>query len=82
MELKRSGRHEFKEIGWKEHHGIQNIGTEDSKGNAIVAKTKVLRIWERYITELYDRLNQTENLEVVTEKEVDASRGRPLYFAK
>jgi len=53
-----------KEIGLKEHHGIQNIGTEDSKGNTIVDKTKALRIWERYIAELYDRPNRPENLEV------------------
>ena len=71
-----------KEIGWKEHHRIQTIGTEDSKGNTIVNMTKVLRIWERYIAELYDRPNQPESLEVETEKEVDAGRGRSLYFGK
>jgi hypothetical protein len=40
-----------KQIGGKKHHGIHNIGTEKSKGNTIVDKTKVLRIWERYIAE-------------------------------
>jgi hypothetical protein len=28
----------MKEQGWKENHGIQNIGIEDSKGNLIVDK--------------------------------------------
>jgi len=63
-----------KEIGWKEHHGIQNIGTEEFEVNTIVNKTKVLRIWERYISELYDRPDQPENLEVETEQEIDAGR--------
>jgi len=28
----------MKEQGWKENHGIQNTGIEDSKGNLIVDK--------------------------------------------
>jgi hypothetical protein len=31
----------MKELGWKEHHEIQNIGIEDSKGNMIVDKRQV-----------------------------------------
>jgi hypothetical protein len=33
-----------KEPRWKENHGIQNIGTEDSIG-----KRQVLKIWDNYI---------------------------------
>jgi hypothetical protein len=50
-----------KELGWKETQGIQNIGIEDSLGNRIVEQSQVLKIWENYITELYDR---PETLEV------------------
>jgi hypothetical protein len=46
-----------KELGWKENHGIQNIGIHDSQGNIIVDQRQVLQIWENYITELYDRAN-------------------------
>jgi hypothetical protein len=28
----------IKELGWKENHGIQNIGTEDSTVNILVDK--------------------------------------------
>jgi hypothetical protein len=28
-----------KELGWKENHGIQNIGIEDSQGNIIIDQT-------------------------------------------
>jgi hypothetical protein len=53
-----------KELGWRESHGIENIITEDSKGNVIVDETQVLKIWEKYITEFYSQPKQPENLEV------------------
>jgi hypothetical protein len=45
MKFQRAGCYDLlylktKEIGWKENHGIQNSGTEDSKGNIIVASTE------------------------------------------
>jgi hypothetical protein len=43
------------ELGWKETQGIQNIGFEDSQGKRIVEQGQVLKIWENYITELYNR---------------------------
>jgi hypothetical protein len=33
-----------KEVGWKENHGIKNIGIGDFKGNMIVDKGQVLTI--------------------------------------
>ena len=33
-----------KELGWKEHYGIQNIGIEDSEGNVTIDKRQVLEI--------------------------------------
>jgi hypothetical protein len=56
-----------KELGWKENHGIQNIGIEDSQGNIIIDQRRVSQIWEKYITELYDRANRPEHLEVEPE---------------
>jgi len=41
-----------KELGWQETQGIQNIGIEVSRVNRIVELSKVLKIWENYITEL------------------------------
>jgi len=46
-----------KELDWTETQGIQNIGTEGSQGNRIVDQSQVLKIWENYITELYDQPN-------------------------
>ena len=37
----------------------------------------MLKIWECYITELYDRPNRTETLEVEPEEEVDTDEKGP-----
>jgi hypothetical protein len=60
--MKRKGRYDLmymktKELGWKETQGIQNIGIEDSQGDRIVDQRQVLKIWENYVTELYDQTN-------------------------
>ena len=60
-----------KELGSNETQGIQSIGIEDSQGNRIVDQRQVLKIWENYITELYDPPNRPETLEVEPEEEVD-----------
>jgi hypothetical protein len=67
MEFHRTGRYDFmymktKELGWKETQGIQNIGIEDSHGNRIVDQRQVLKIWENYVTVLYDQPNRPETL--------------------
>jgi len=59
VEFQRTGRYDLmymktKELGWKETQGIQNIGIDDSQGNRIVEQSQVLKIWENYITELYN----------------------------
>ena len=62
MELQRTGRYDLmymktKELGWQETQWIQNIGIEVSRRNRIVELSKMLKIWENFITELYDRPN-------------------------
>jgi hypothetical protein len=46
-----------------------NTGIEDAQGNIIIDQTQVLIICENYVTELYDRANGPESLEVKTEEE-------------
>jgi hypothetical protein len=41
---------------------------------------RVLQIWENYITELYDRANRPEQLEVETEDEVDEDEKGPYIL--
>jgi len=69
-----------KELGWKETQWIQNIGIENSQGNRIVDQRKVLKIWENYVTELYDRPNRPETLEVEPEEEVDTDEKGPCIL--
>jgi len=66
----------------KENHGIQNIGIENYEGNIIAHKRQVLKIWENYITELYDRPNQPENLEVECKEEVNADQKGPYILQR
>ena len=85
MEFHRTGRYDLmymktKELGWKETEGIQNIGIEDSQGNRIVDQKQVLKIWENYVTELYDRTNRPETLEVEPEEEVDTDEKGPYIL--
>ena len=59
MEFQRTGHCDMmymktKELGWKETHRIKNIDIKDSQRNRIVEQSQVLKIWENYITELYD----------------------------
>jgi len=83
MGFHRKGRYDLmymtKELGWKETQGIQNIGIEDSQGNRIVDQKKVLKIWENYVTELYDRPNRPETLEAEPE-EVDTDEKGPYIL--
>ena len=69
-----------RELGWKENQGIQNTGIEDFQGNRIVEQSQVLKIWENYVTELYDRPNRTQTLEVETEEEVDTDEKGPYIL--
>jgi len=63
-----------------EAQGIQNIGIKDSEGNRIVDQKQVLKIWENYATELYDRTNRPETLEVEPEEEIDTDEKGPYIL--
>ena len=85
MEFQRTGRYDLrymktKELGWKQTKGIQNIGIEVSQGNRKVEQSQVLKIWENFITELHNRHNRPETLEVKSEEEVDADEKGPYIL--
>jgi hypothetical protein len=82
MEFQRTEHHDLmymktKELGWKEKQWIQNTGTKDSKANIRADQRKILKIWENYITELYNQPNRPENLEVELEEEEDVDNKGP-----
>ena len=82
IEFKKTGSYDFmymktKGLGWNESQGIQSIGIEDCQGNRIVDQRQVLKIWENDITELYDRPNRPETLEVEPEEEVHTDEKGP-----
>ena len=61
-------------------HGIQIIGNEASQRHIVVEVRQVLKSLENYITELYDRSNLPEKLEVETEEEIDADAINPYIL--
>ena len=70
---------ETKVLGWKGNRGIQNIAIEGSQKNIILHKRQVLKISENYVTELYDRSDRPQNIEVGPDEDVDADEKGPLY---
>jgi hypothetical protein len=66
-----------KESDRKENNGIRTVGIEESHGNMIVDQKQVLKIWEIYVEELYDRANRPENLNVEPEEVVDEDHKGP-----
>ena len=53
---------------------------KDLQGNRIVDQSQVLKIWQNYVTELYDRPNQPKTLEVEPEEEVDTDEKGPYIL--
>ena len=46
----------------------------------MVDQRQVLKIWENYVTELYDRPNRPETLEVEFEEEVETDEKGPHIY--
>jgi hypothetical protein len=67
------------ELGWNENIGTHKIGIETCQRYIILDRRKicVLKIWEKNISELNDRSNRPEHLEVWTEEEVGRHEERP-----
>jgi hypothetical protein len=85
MQYQRTGRYylmymKTKELGWKETQGIQNIGIEDSQANRIGEQNQVLKFWEYYISEIYERPNRPEILEFEPEEEGDTDEKVPYIL--
>jgi hypothetical protein len=85
MEFQRTGCYylvytKTKDVGWKENQGMLNTGIEDSQGNTIVYQSKVLKIWDNYITVLFDRPNRPETLKVEPEEVVGTNKKVPYIL--
>jgi hypothetical protein len=85
MEFQRTGCYDFmymkkNELGWEGNYGVQNIGVEDSPGKIISGQRPVLKIWKNYLTQLYERANRPENVQVEPEEAVDADEKDPCIL--
>jgi len=45
---------------YKEYHGLEIIGVQNCRENIIVYQRPVPKLWENYITEVYDQANRRE----------------------
>jgi len=77
---KKKKKKEKKKKSLKENNRIQNIDIEESKGNIIVDRRELQKIWENRIIEIHDRSNRPENLEVGHEEDVDADEEGPYIL--
>jgi len=80
MKKKKKKMKKKKKTGLKENNRIQNIGIEGSKGNKIIDRGELLKIWKNRIIEIHDRSNRLENLEVGHEDDVDAEEKGPYIL--
>jgi hypothetical protein len=55
---------------------------ENSQGNITVHQRQVLQIWEHYVTELCDREDRPQNIEVETDEEVDEDENGPYILRR
>jgi len=69
-----------KELDWKENHVIQTTNVEESQGHMKVDQRRVLKIWENYITKLYNLANCPENTGVEFEEEANADKKGPYIL--
>ena len=69
-----------RELDWKENHGIQTTNIEDSPGNIKVDQRQVLKIWENYITKLYNWATWPENIGVEPEEKANADKKGPYIL--
>jgi len=67
-------------IVWPKEHSPE-VWSVPPVTPCIVDQKQVLKIWDNYITELYNLPNQPENLEVESEEEEDKDE-KPLIFGK
>jgi hypothetical protein len=82
MELQKTRQYDLMyrkamELEEKENNGIRTVDIEDSQGNIIADQKQVLKIWEIYVEELYDRANCPEHLNVELKDEVHKDHKGP-----
>lgn len=61
----------IKELGWNENSGIRSFEMDDLHGHFTMDESKVFKIREDYVKELYDTQHRPQNLQAEATEDVD-----------
>ena len=74
MDLKKKGRFDpmyqkTQQLGGRTSKAVRTLGIEDNQGNIITDHRQALRIWEKYIQDLYDLENYPQDIAIEVQDE-------------
>ena len=67
------------QLGGRTRKATRTFGIEDNQGNT-VTDHRALRIWEKYIQDLYDQENRTQDIAIEAEDEQDEDNKGPTIL--
>ena len=87
MDLQKKGRYDLmyqkpQQLGGRSNKAIRTFGIEDNQGNIVTVHRQALRIWEKYIKDLYDSENRPLVTAFEAEDELDESDEGPTILKK
>ena len=85
MDLQKKGRYDLmcqkaKQLGERTSKAIQTFGIENNQSNIVTDHRQALRIWEKYIQDLYDSENRSKDITIEAEYELDEDDKGPTIL--
>jgi hypothetical protein len=85
MDLKKKGRFDpmyqkTQQLGGRTSKAVRTLGIEDNQGNIITDHRQTLRIWGKYIQNLYDLDNRPKDVAIEAEDELDEDNKGPTIL--
>ena len=85
MDHQKKGRYDLmyqnaQQLGGRTSKSIRTLGIEDNQGNIVTDHRRVLRIWEKYIQDLYDSENRPQDIAIEAQDELDEDDKGPTIL--
>ena len=85
MNFKKKGRYDLTyqkahQLGGRTSKATRTFGIKDNQGNIVTDHRQALRIWEKYIQDLYDSENRPRDIEIEVEDELDEDDKGPTIL--
>ena len=76
MDLQKKGRYDLmqqkaEQLGGRTSKAIRTFGIEDKQSNIVTDHHQALRIWEKYIQDLYDSENLPQDIAIEAQDKLD-----------